>query len=189
MNKPEKLLNLLGSVALNKDMIEECLSLINSKLLLRNVIGDIHIFWGAAMLLLFNSRISTKDIDTIFSPVQIFREVIQEVEAELGLHKSWLNDAVKGFVSGYSNELLYRQYANLRIYIPHPEYLLAMKLLSARTDTEDIGDIRLLIKSLKLKSADDIYNILKKYYSSDKILIKTQYVIGDILKEMELNND
>ena len=65
MNKSEKLLKLLGSVALNKDMIEECLSLINSKLHVRNVIGEIHIFRGAAMLLLFNSRISTKDIDAV----------------------------------------------------------------------------------------------------------------------------
>ena len=48
--------------------------------------------------------------------------------------------------------------------MPEPDYLLAMKTLAARANTTDRGDVELLIESLKLKTANEVFVILEKYY-------------------------
>ena len=61
-----------------------------------------------------------------------------------------------------------------------------MKSISMRIGVEssDIDDIKYLIKHLKLKNTDDIFDIIKKYYPRDQIPQKTYYAMEEILQEI-----
>ena len=65
----------------------------------RGVIGELCLFGGAVMVLAFQARLSTKDVDAVFQPSAVVREVAAEVGERRGWPAGWLNDGVKEFVS------------------------------------------------------------------------------------------
>ena len=144
-----------------------------------DVKGEICLYGGAAMCLVFDARPATKDVDAIFRPAQQIRKAAERVAQAHGLKDDWLNDAVKGFVVPHPQRVLF-DFSNLKVYVPEPDYLLAMKTLAARANTTDRGDVELLIKSLKLKTADEVFVILEKYYPRQQIKPATQFFVEEI---------
>lgn len=60
---------------------------------------------GAAMVLMFDARPSTHDVDVlILSPAeaQIVRKLARQVAQEFELFPDWLNDGAKGYLVGVS---------------------------------------------------------------------------------------
>ena len=72
---------------------------------------------------------------------------------------------------------------NLNVLVPEPDYLLAMKALAARTDTEDESDVVTLIDFLGLEKPEDVFEIIEKYYPKGHIPPKTQYFIGGLFEK------
>lgn len=62
---------------------------------------EIAIYGGAAIALGFDSRRSTRDVDVVIrGGVDFIRRAAREIADERGWPEDWLNDGVKGFVSG-----------------------------------------------------------------------------------------
>ena len=157
---------------------------LNEELSRQGICGEVGVVGGAAMVLAFNARNATKDVDAIFEPSSKIRKVIKAIADDLGLPDDWMNDAVKAFLPGEprkKREIFKRDH--LRVWVPEPEYLLAMKGISARFDTHDADDLKLLIKILKLNSSVQVLNILQKYYPRNKIPAKTQFFIEEVFGE------
>jgi hypothetical protein len=153
-----------------------------------NIVGEICIFGGTAMVLAFNARLSTKDVDAIFKPPEIFRRLATELAESMGLPATWLNDGVKGFVSAtpeYTSEGL-PQMPHLRVIRPSAEYLLAMKCMASRApayDTKgDREDIAFLMDYAGLQTADAVLAVVEKFYPPDRILPKTHFMLLEILE-------
>lgn len=72
--------------------------------------------------------------------------------------------------------------SNLKIYAANPEYLLAMKVLSARTeeDKHDMYDMKFLIDKLKLKNSDEVIDIVLKYFSEDMLKPMTYWMLAEM---------
>jgi hypothetical protein len=156
---------------------------LNSALSNLGEFGEIGIVGGAVMCLVYNARESTRDVDAIFEPKSILSRVAKQIAKEEGLSEDWLNDAVKGFLQpGFVRQEVL-SLSNLRVWAPEPRYMLAMKCISARWDTNDRDDVIFLIKFLKLKTAESVYQILEGYYTKDKISSKTQFFVEEIFEE------
>ena len=84
---------------LSETEIREALTALDGALAQRGVRGEICLFGGAVMVLAFHARQSTKDIDAIFAPTALIREVANELGRERGWEDGWINDGVKGFLS------------------------------------------------------------------------------------------
>ncbi len=174
-------------ITLSKENILKYLQELSEEMGKEGLKGEILVFGGAAMVLAFNARPSTKDVDAIFQPKSKIYEVSQRIAQRHGLSEDWLNDSVKGFIrSDLFDYTLFIRYENLSVYIPEPEYLLAMKSISMRIGVEssDIDDVRYLINHLELKRLDDIFDIIKKYYPREQIPQKTYYAIEEILQKI-----
>lgn len=78
---------------LSRELILSALGLLSKRLEARDVVGEINLLRGTAMVVGFSARQSTKDVDAIFAPVSIIREAAAAVAAELELPEGWLNDA------------------------------------------------------------------------------------------------
>jgi hypothetical protein len=70
--------------------------------------------------------------------------------------------------------------SNLRVWAPEPRYMLAMKCISARWDTSDRDDVMFLIKELKLKKTDEVFDIIESYYPHDRIPPKTKFFMEEL---------
>ncbi len=175
--------------ALTREAILDALLALSDKLAEQSVIGEICLFGGTVMVLAFNARVSTKDVDGIFKPTELTRELVRRVGDERQLPPDWLNDGVKGFVSARHETTTGNlpQFPHLRLTMPVPEYLLAMKCIAARLggttgEGSDVPDIVFLVRHLGLRSALEVLDIVGQYYPSNRIPVKTQYLVEELFE-------
>jgi len=165
-----------------KDEILEYLHLLSERLQQRNVKGEICLYGGAVMCLVYDARPSTKDVDAIFQPAEIIREVAKEIAKDFELASDWLNDGVKGFLVEHSRKV-FLNLPHLIVMVADPEYILAMKSLSARIDATDGPDILFLIKALKITTIEEVFRIIEKYYPRRIIKPATQFFLEEVFSE------
>ena len=170
---------------MNREQILENLILLNNELAAVNVKGTIALVGGAVMCLVFKTRESTHDIDAIFEPKSIIYECAEKVARQKSLPTGWLNDSVKGFISPEASFRTHFEFSNLDILVATPEYMLAMKCLSSRADSEsELDDIKNLLLILGIKSYEEVEAIMLKYYPISRFQTKTKYVIQEVLDEL-----
>lgn len=171
---------------MNQDEIENLLRQLSDRLAARGLVGEIALYGGAAMVLAHRARLSTKDVDAVFVPKQEIYQEVAEVAFHNDLDKDWLNDAVKGFLSEKNDILPLRDYPGLKVFVAAPEYLLAMKCLSMRLgrDDTDLGDVRFLMNRLGLRDAEQVLNVVSRYYPGERIQPKTRFAIEEICQKL-----
>ena len=72
---------------------------------------------------------------------------------------------------------------NLIVRLASAEYMLAMKVLAARAGTNDEVDVLFLIKTLKLKTSNQVKKVVNKYYPKQKLTIESKALIKKIFDE------
>ena len=179
---------------LTKEQIIAALSRLNELLHEKGVMGEICIFGGAAMVLAFDARESTRDVDGIFVPKTEVIEAARKVAEELNFEPNWLNDGVKGFISNDSEFTADGMpvFSNLRIMRPTTEYLLAMKCLASRiADSATDGDRNDIITLMKLTGLTDpgkICDLVVKYYKESLLPPRVRFYIEELAAELERSN-
>jgi hypothetical protein len=163
--------------------IRGLLAALNDELAAQSVRGELYLAGGAVMCLVFHAREATKDIDALLVPAAELRLAAQRVAVREGLPEGWLNDAVKGFFSADGRFEVYQELSHLRIFSPHPEYLLAMKCLAMRLGEEfhDRDDVAALLKTLGIMRLDQAEAALARYYPLDRYPMRARYVLEDLL--------
>ncbi len=157
---------------------------LNSRLGAAGVRGEIGIVGGAAMCLVYKSRESTRDVDAVFEPADIIRELASQIAEDHDLGEDWLNDAVKGFMApGFERDAVI-DLPHLSVWVPEPSYILAMKCISARFDSHDGDDVRFLIRHLGLKKVEEAVLIVEKYYPKERMPAKTTYFLEEIFEKL-----
>ena len=169
---------------LTSKMIINLLEDLNSELTKLKVTGELGLCGGAVMCLVFKTRCATKDIDGIFAPTAEMRKAIAQVAEHKNLPNDWLNAAAKGFFSETPPKEDVLNFSNLRVWAPSAEYMLAMKCISARYDTYDKDDLIFLIKHLNLVSAENVFEIILKYYPNNIIPVKTKFFIEKLFQNI-----
>ncbi len=167
---------------LERSAILQYLQELNQELAAQDVSGEVCLYGGAVMCLVYDARPSTKDVDAIFHPTQQMRHAAAKVAANHHLREDWLNDAVKGFVVQHPQRI-FLDASHLKVYVPEPDYLLAMKTLAARVDTTDRQDIEYLIRIMKLTRPEDVFAILEKYYPRQQIKPATQFFVEELFEQ------
>jgi hypothetical protein len=167
---------------MDRDQIKNALDQLNVELQRVDVKGELCLYGGAAMCLAFDARPSTRDVDAVFKPTHQMREAIARVAKLTGLREDWLNDAVKGFVVPHGQRILL-DLSHLKVFVPEPDYLLAMKTLAARVESTDRGDVEFLVRRLGIRSAPEVFAILEKYYPRGQIKPATRYFIEELFQK------
>ena len=102
--------------------------------------------------------------------------------AELDLPEGWLNDAVKGFLSGPDEGATpVLELPGLRVATASPRILLAMKVLAHRAG-EDDADVRLLAGQLGLTTASAVLAVATEVYG-DRLDAAAHFFVGEVFGE------
>jgi hypothetical protein len=150
---------------------------------------ELCIYGGALMMLAYDARAMTKDVDAVILPSRKGLALAAQVGRELGLPENWLNDDVKAFLAptGQTRPLPLDM-PGMMITAPTASYLLAMKALACRNPLPgyqgDLDDLRFLIRKLSIQSVDDIQRIIDKYYPDDVIPPEHVVLLETILDEV-----
>lgn len=169
----------MGSADLNPSKIERSLTALGNELKKLKIVGELIICGGAVMLLEYNSRNTTKDIDGIYSPSTEMKELIRKIAHKHELPEDWLNDSVK-YSKSYirdlrTNSKFHRRYGNLVVYKADIEQMIAMKLVAFRLgQSHDLIDLEVLMQkysaSMGKITPDVLKNLVIKYYGNLEIL-------------------
>lgn len=166
---------------LDQKILRRAFELLALRLKRRGVVGEIHIFGGVAMVLAFNSREATRDVDAVFAPDTHVLEAAHEVAVEMRLPKSWLNNQASSYVSGVAGRgTPVFDHPNLRVMITPTEHLLAMKVRAARA-VRDAEDIRVLLRELKITRVAQVVKIVDKYFAREPLSARSRALIDEIL--------
>jgi len=163
--------------------IDELLRLLNGRLAAEDAIGEIYMVGGAVMTLVFGARPSTSDVDAVFPPKELIRRIARDIARDAGLADNWLNDAVKGFLGDRGQFTNWLALSHLAIFVPVPEYLLAMKCIAFRLGPEfhDEDDVRYLLRYLGVERSTDALAIVERFFPPDRIPPKTRFALEEML--------
>ena len=166
---------------LDSDTIRALFSALSEELGRRGVTGEVGLCGGAVMCLVFEARPSTRDVDGIFEPTREIREAAAQVGKALGVPENWLNDAAKGFFLSDPPRQDVLDYPHLRVWAPTADYMLAMKCVSARFDGHDQDDVLFLVGHLKLRTPEEVFTVIRRYYPDGAVPAKTRFLIEELL--------
>ena len=141
---------------LSREEISAALEALASELSASPVREEVVVVGGAALVLLYDARASTKDVDVLVLGTHgsaLVRLAAARVAALRGLPEDWLNDAAKGFLHGLALGEVLLDTPSLLVRAAAAKQLLAMKLCAWRDDV-DIEDARLLLSKVPGSRAD-----------------------------------
>lgn len=163
----------------NAEEIDRYLTELNEELRSMDIKGEICLSGGAVMAIVYKARPDTEDVDAVCEPVRYIRIAARKVAKRNGLEVGWLNNAVEFFLAPHDKRILL-DLSHLKIYVPPPDFLLAMKTLSARANTMDLDDLKVLISDLRLESPDAVFAIVKNYYPQNEIKPAARSMIREL---------
>lgn len=168
---------------LSREDIQRLFALLNAELAAEGVEGELYLVGGAVMCLALGARDATRDVDALFEPSRVVREAARRVAGKAGLPDTWLNDAVKGYLSPRGEFDRFLELPHLRVFVAHPRYLLAMKCAAMRLGEEfhDVDDVRYLLRHLGISTVDEALAVVRLYFDDQQLLPKTRLVLEELL--------
>lgn len=166
---------------LDREQLFEAFHRLADKLAMRRVVGELHIFGGAAMVLAFDARAATRDVDALFEPDQQVLDAAREVAEELGLPRTWLNNQASSYVSGRAGRgTPVYDHPNLRVMTTPLPHLLAMKVRAARA-VRDVADIRVLIDALQISTVGEVIAVVQRYFPDEPLRARSRQLVEDLI--------
>ena len=119
---------------------------------------EIILVGGASILVNYDFRLSSYDIDAYYAKASIMKECINAVGDKFGLPNGWVNDEFMKTSSFTPKIIEYSKYYKkfsgvLTIRTIKAEYLVAMKLVSGRKYKKDLSDVAGIIYEQQLTGA------------------------------------
>jgi hypothetical protein len=143
---------------------------------------ELLIIGGACMVLAYDARQSTRDVDAVvLSTTQMaaVRGLVRQVAEERGWPEDWLNDAAKGYLFGLSETTPLLSAPGIQASRPSVAQLLAMKLCAWRDDL-DISDAAFLLNEmLPAGDQDMVWKMIEPYLVPGREL-KANYAFLDL---------
>ncbi len=158
---------------------------------------DLCVYGGSCLMLVSDFRQSSADVDAVAITDQAFIDrIAKTIAAKRGWPDDWINDGVRTFLSPLvdapDDHVLTGTYPTevrpgLRVYVPTPEYMLAMKLMAMRIDeatgSKDKNDILSLMSVVGIQSKHELISTASAYYPEAKVSAKLLLAADSLLAE------
>jgi hypothetical protein len=167
---------------LTKDIIERAFDAMGQMAAEQGLVIEIAVYGGSCLILASDIRGTSGDVDAVFlNEGKTIRRLADDVARRLGLPLDWINEAVTRTAPPIGNpepNLLpfgeYPRVANapvgLRVFLPTPAYLLAMKILANRLVDDvdkaqlDLDDAVSLMKVTEISTRDALVALMTECY-------------------------
>ncbi|HEY1934011.1 MAG TPA: hypothetical protein VGG99_18530 [Acetobacteraceae bacterium] len=177
----------------NRQSLEQALRELGRRAYEEGKTVEIAIYGGSALILTYDWRIATRDVDAVFEGErQTVRRLAAAIAEENGWDHDWLNDGVKGFLSAADAtpdaKRLFATYPSedrpgLRVSVANPRYLFAMKCRAMRIggveETPDVADIRARAHEIGITSVQEGLDLVAEYYPAN--MLEVRFGLEEIL--------
>ena len=158
---------------------------------------DLCIYGGSCLMLVSDFRVSSADVDAVALTDQPFIDrIARDIAIRRDWPEDWLNDGVRTYLSPNVEapdvHLLTGTYPSedrpgLRVYVPRPEYMLAMKLMALRVDeasgAKDLHDILNLMSVAGVKTKAELIDVAARFYPEARVSAKLRLSADALIAE------
>lgn len=143
--------------------------------------ADVYVFGGGAIVLGFDERGSTQDIDSAIRSTDDVRRTVVEVAEELGLPRWWLNERATPYLPPVDDPrpVPVLESSHLRVVRASDEHLLAQKVQAARD--KDLRDVEILVRHMGLRTEREVAEIVEQVYPGKGLTDRQQKFLGQCL--------
>ncbi len=155
---------------LNRAEMESALAELADHLNARNVKAKIYLVGGAVMVLAFDARFTTADIDGAMYPTDDVFAVAAEIGERRDLGDEWLNNSASQFIPVFKepNWQPILKSGNVEIVAADERSMLAMKMRASR-GSRDRLDINFLVKRCGVTSVAEARDLYEEYFPEDPL--------------------
>jgi hypothetical protein len=174
---------------LNREEIESALAELAGQLNARNVKARIYLVGGAVMVLAFDARFSTGDIDGAIHPIEDVLAVAAEIGERRGLGAEWLNNSASQFIPVFKEpnwQPIFKS-GNVEIVAADERSMLAMKMRAGR-GSRDRPDINFLVKRCGVTSVAEALDLYKEYFLEDPLPDRTLPLLDEAIAALGLRS-
>jgi hypothetical protein len=184
------MVGLFGKRRLSADDIRAAFTELGKLAALRGESVELLLVGGSAMVLGYQARDTTFDVDAVWdsSASALVRTLAAEVAARKDWPTDWLNDGAKGYLTGFSpTQAVVFSAEGLLVRVPDAAQLLAMKL-SAWRNVQDRSDASVLLRAARTGSREDTWNRVEPYLVVGREL-KAQCAFEQLWEEIYAQDD
>jgi hypothetical protein len=188
---------MMAAQVFSRALLEEALLELGRRAHVEGKTIEIAIYGGSALMLMFDWRLATRDVDAVFEKDRdAVRRFARDLARDNGWVENWLNDGVKGFLSAADSDPTSKHLfgtfpseaePGLRVLVANPRYLFAMKCLAMRIGgveaSGDIEDIRRLAEEIGLAGADEAMDLVTSFYPRQRLGPKVQFGLEEIFSD------
>lgn len=195
---PHSLFAMLNHPTLDRALIEDVLNELGTLARAEGQVIKLAIYGGSALALASNFRTATRDLDAVADDEgqRVIERLAVVIAKRRGWNATWLNDDVFPYLSDNvagvnEHHAFLRSYPSddepgVRVYVPTPEYLLALKLMAMRigidSDAKDRTDIVNLLAIVGLASPEEVVNFVVGFYPEAKVSAKVLKGIEELFR-------
>ena len=167
---------------LDRARIERLLGLLGRGCASKGFSAELFLVGGAAMVMAYRRDRSTRDLDAVFEPKMPLYEEAARIAREEGLPPDWLNDAVKGMLPDAPDAGARTAFEaeGISVAVASPEYLFAMKALSARQEG-DSEDFMKLAEILGIRTPEEAFAVVERFYDPQRLTAKASIFVQSLL--------
>ena len=168
---------------INTDVVVSAFKVVGEYLREREVLGEIAIYGGTAIMLQFDWRTATEDVDGVIRANEregAIKDAIIYTALKLGLSDHWLNTFVGGFTPETETDGFFSLYGTyprgdrpgLRVFVAKPDYLCAMKLKALQRDSvgdRDFEDAVRLALIIGIGTADQLRQLFSAFFPEETL--------------------
>ncbi len=170
---------------LDREGILELLRQLGERLLDRGLQADVYVVGGTAMVLAYDRRRLTRDVDAVTADQDLVEQVASEMAHDRrDLSPDWFNGRVRPLLPRVvdADRLEAFSAPGISVSVASPRHMLAMKIRAAR-DSRDLSDIRLLCRELHLDSISSAFRIADEVWGPDMIREENTFLVSQFLRD------
>jgi len=165
------------------DVVVSAFEVMGHYLLEREVLGEIAVYGGTAIMLQFDWRKVTEDVDAVIRANEregAIKDAVIYAALRLGLPDDWLNNYVGSFTPETEADAFFSAYGSyprgetpsLRVFVAKPEYICAMKLKALQRDDvgdRDFNDAVALASAVGIRTADQLAALFASFFPDERL--------------------
>lgn len=175
---------------LDRATIEKALGSLATRLRRRNLTCRVYLFGGGAMVMAFDDRPATRDLDARYTSTSAVQEEIFAVADEMGMPRSWLNEQGVVYLPRVDDPAPFAvfDHPNLTVTRVSDRHLLAMKAAASRA-IQDEEDLDRLMDRLEITTVDEVVEVHDDVFPDEPLRPRALDVIERIVSQRRAEKD
>jgi uncharacterized protein (DUF1778 family) len=159
------------------------LALLNDALDRQELKVEFYFLGGALLFVAFHARPRTAHVSALFQPPGAVAETIASLTGREAWPTDWLPAAIREYLVGGVRTDRYLELANLSVFVPPIEYVLALEVASLRmgAGAGALDDLRYVLRALNVTEPRDAIAITGRYFGMRQIPENAYPILASLL--------